>query len=494
MWKRLSLRARIFLLLAALVLTTLGGGLITIWHNKAMDSLISALVEKNVASFQAAEELESSLLMQRGFATYYFLDGNPDWLQQLNHYHQVFQEWLLKARNSAYTEAMKEIINQIEAEYQGYLESRNRVIKLYQEGRREEGIKLHWEVRRQFTAIYDLCERYKLMHEYAIDRARTESQARARFITTFAMIVMPGVAILGALLAYILIKQILEPIRLLAQETGPAPSYAFLPDEVKALSRRVHSLMENVDQTQSELERSQEHLAQAEKWALVGKLAAGAAHSIRNPLTSVKMRLWSMNRSLDLKVPQREDLEAISEEVRHIDTIVANFLQFSRPQKLRKEMISPSEVVDQALKLLNNRLQLYGVEAKLDRHQRLPEIMADPEQLREALVNLMVNACEAMVGGGSLTIQEEERGEEGLGRVAVLRVTDTGPGIPEAIQDQVLQPFFSTKEEGTGLGLSIANRIVKDHGGRLELRSQEGQGTTFIITLPFPEDKAWATS
>lgn len=488
MWKYLSLRSRIFVVLAALVLTTLAGGLITIWHNQAMDSLISALVDKNVASFQAAEELETSLLMQKGFTTYYFLDGNPDWLEQLNRYHQAFQDWLAKARKSAYTEPMMEIINQIASQYQRYRDSQDQVIKLYRQGKRGEGAKLHWEARRQFTILYDLCERYKLMHEYAIDRARTESQTRARFLTTLAMMVMPGVAILGVLLAYILIKQILEPIHRLAQETGPAPSDASLPDEVKALSRRVHNLMENVDQAQSELERSQEHLAQAEKWALVGKLAAGAAHSIRNPLTSVKMRLWSMNRSLDLNVPQREDLEAISEEIRHIDTIVANFLQFSRPQKLRKERISPSEVVDQALKLLHNRLQLYAVEVKLDRKMRLPEIMADPEQLREALVNLVVNACEAMVGGGELTIQEEEREDEDLGRVAILRVTDTGPGIPEAIQEQVFQPFFSTKEEGTGLGLSIANRIVKDHDGRLALQSQEGRGTTFIITLPFPEE------
>lgn len=476
------------MVLAALMLTTLAGGLVTIWHNRAMDSLISALVDKNVASFQAAEELESALLMQRGFATYYFLDGNPDWLQQLDRYHQAFQNWLLKARKSAYTEAMKGIINQIETEYQGYVDSRDRVIKLYQNGKRKDGAKLHWEARRQFTVLYDLCERYKLMHEYAIDRARTESQTRARFITTLAMVVMPGVAILGLLLAYILIKQILQPIRRLAQETSPPPGDPSLPDEVKALSHRVYSLMENVDQAQSELERSQEHLAQAEKWALVGKLAAGAAHSIRNPLTSVKMRLWSMNRSLDLTVPQREDLEAISEEIRHIDSIVSNFLQFSRPQKLQREKISPSAVVDQALKLMQNRLQLYGVRVKLERLAVLPEIMADPEQLREVLVNLMVNACEAMVGGGELTIQEGEGEDEALGRVAILKVTDTGSGIAAAIHEQVFQPFFSTKEEGTGLGLSIANRIVKDHGGRLALQSQEGRGTTFTIFLPFPEE------
>jgi signal transduction histidine kinase len=488
MWKHLSLRARILALLAALIITTLVGGLVTLWHNEAMDSLLASLVEKNVASFHAAEELETSLLRQKGFLTYYFLDGKPQWLREIDKNQRSFNEWLQKARQSAYTASMGEILGQIEAEYQQYIKARQAVISLYRDGKKKEGARLHQEVRQQFAGLLKLCERYKLMHEYAIARLRTESQARARFINAFALVAIPSVGLLGLLLAYVLFKQILGPIRRLARETVPATPDSRAPDEVTALSHRMHSLMEGMDQAQIELERSQEHLAQAEKWALVGKLAAGAAHSIRNPLTSVKMRLWSMNRSLDLNVPEREDLEAISEEIRHIDTIVANFLQFSRPQKLRKERISPSEVVDQALKLLHNRLQLYAVAVILDRKIRLPEIMADPEQLREALVNLVVNACEAMVGGGELTIREEEGEDADLGRVAILRVTDTGPGIPEAIQDQVFQPFFSTKEEGTGLGLSIANRIVKDHDGRLDLDSQEGRGTTFIITLPFPEE------
>jgi signal transduction histidine kinase len=494
MWKGLSLRARIFALLAALIITTLVGGLVTLWHNESMDSLLASLVEKNVASFQAAEELESSLLRQKGFLTYYFLDGNPQWLKEIEKNNQAFKDWLQQARKSAYTASMGELIGQIEEEYQQYVKARRKVIGLYKKDKKEEGARLHQEVREQFAALLDLCARYKLMHEYAISRVRTESQARARFINAFALVAIPGVGILGVLLAYILFKQILGPIRRLAQETVPANPDSRAPDEVTALSHRMHSLMEGMDQAQIELERSQEHLAQAEKWALVGKLAAGAAHSIRNPLTSVKMRLWSMNRSLDLNVPQREDLEAISEEIRHIDTIVSNFLQFSRPQKLQREKVSPSEVVDQALKLLKNRLQLYGVEVKLDRRERLPEIMADPEQLREALVNLVVNSCEAMVGGGELTIKEETGERQDLGRVAILRVSDTGPGIPEAIQSQVFQPFFSTKEEGTGLGLSIAYRIVKDHDGSIDLLSQEGQGATFVITLPCPEEEAWATS
>lgn len=492
MWKRLSLRARILLLLAALVVTTLGGGLVTLWHTEAMDSLFTSLIDKNVASFQAAQELESALLMQKGFATYYFLDGNPDWLKQLEHYHLAFQEWLQKARKSAYTEAMPEIINQIDAQYLRYHESRGQVIKLYQEGRREEGGRLHQEVRRQFKDLSDLCNRYQLIHEYAITRARTESQARARFLNTLALVAMPGVTVLGLLLAYILIKQILEPIRRLALEPGPVNPDAPLPDEVTALSRRMHSLIEDVDQAQSELSRSQEHLLLSGKWAMVGKLAAGVAHSIRNPLTSVKMRLFSMERTLKLSPTQKEDFEVISEEIRHIDAIVRNFLEFSRPPKLKMQKVSPSDVVDMALQLLRHRLELYGVKVNLSREMRLPEIWADPEQLKEVLANLVVNACEAMGSGGLITIQEEESLVDPLGHVAVIRVSDTGPGIPESIRDMVFQPFFSTKEEGTGLGLSIAARIIEDHGGRLELTSQEHAGATFIITLPFREHEAWA--
>lgn len=492
-WKRLSLRARIFVLLAALMVTTLTGGVVTMWYTQAMDSVFNALVDKSFASFQAAEELETSLLMQKGFLTYYFLDANPDWLKQLNSYQQDFETWLQKARQAADTEAMVAILSQIDQEYQSYLDSRTRVIQLYQAGEREAGARLHQEARRQFYNIYSLCERAKLIQESAIARARTESQTRARFINVLALTVMPGVAVLGIMLAYILIKQILQPIRQLTLQTDPGGSDSPLPDEVKALSRRVYHLMEDMDQAQSQLERSQERLLESKKLAMVGKLAAGVAHSIRNPLTSVKMRLFSLGRSLDLSFTQKEDFEVIAAEIRHIDTIVRDFLEFSRPPKLKMQQVSPSDVVDRALTLLNHRLESYGVRVELRRPARLPDLWGDPEQLKEVLVNLLINACEAMAGGGQVTISEADK-PGSAGRLAVLEVRDSGPGVPTSIQDKIFQPFFSTKEEGTGLGLSIAARIVEEHGGCLEVTSQEGQGATFRITLPYKEETAWAKS
>jgi signal transduction histidine kinase len=158
------------------------------------------------------------------------------------------------------------------------------------------------------------------------------------------------------------------------------------------------------------------------------------------------------------------------------------------------QAVSPSDVVDAAVQLLRHRLESFGVEVDLYRQRRLPPIQGDPEQLKELLVNLMVNACEAIGERGRIMIYEEEGVTEPLGRVVVIKVRDNGPGVPDGIKEQIFQPFFSTKEEGTGLGLSIALRIVEDHGGCLNLRSREGKGTTFIITLPCKEDGAWLRS
>jgi signal transduction histidine kinase len=196
------------------------------------------------------------------------------------------------------------------------------------------------------------------------------------------------------------------------------------------------------------------------------------------------MRLFSLSRSLDLSGPQKEDFEVISQEIRQIDTIVQNFLEFSRPPKLKMQPISPSTVVDAAIQLLEHRLKSYDVTIKVNRKYLLPKIQADSEQLKEVLVNLVVNACESMENGGLIVINEEITHTPSLNQTAVIRLNDNGPGIPESIQDKILQPFFTTKEEGTGLGLSIAARIVEQHGGWLDLNSKEGEGTTFILSFP----------
>ena len=486
-WRKISLRVRIYVILIALVMITMAGGIVTVWYTFQMEHLLTAVTVKDLAAFQTAEALVVALANQKGFVSYYFIEGDPEWLRQLGEYRQIFKELLNNAMQLAETEREKNAISRIKDQYSRYIAVKDRVIGFYQEGRREAGTVLHRQARDLFFTVLDLCEKYKDIHKERILQAKSASQDQAAQLRIVAATAVSISVILGALVAFVLGYQILSPVRRLTTEADRKGDTDAAGDEVKALSRSVRHLIQDVDQTQSELEKSRESLLQAEKMALVGKLAAGMAHSIRNPFTSMKMRLFSLDRSLKLSDTQKEDFDVISEEIRRIDTIVQNFLEFSRPPKLTLQSISPSVIVDQTIQLLEHRLKAYDVDVTIERLQNLPEIDADPEQLKEVLVNLVVNACEAMERGGSIVIREQEMINPANGRIAVIRVSDNGPGIPESIRDKVLLPFFTTKEEGTGLGLSIAVRIIAEHHGRMDIESNQGGGTVFIISLPLKE-------
>jgi signal transduction histidine kinase len=486
-WRKISLRVRIYVILLALVMITMAGGIVTVWYTYQMEHLLTAVTEKDLAAFQTAEALVVALANQKGFLSYYFIEGDPEWLRRLGEFRQIFKERLNDALQLAETEPEKKALFQIKDEYSRYIAVKDRVLGFYQEGRRDAGIELHRQARGLFFTVLELCEKYKDIHTERIVQAKSASRDQAARLRVIAATAVSISFMLGVLLAFVLGYQILSPVRRLIAEAGRKGDTDAAGDEVKALSRSVRGLIQDVDQTQSELEKSRGSLLQAEKMAMVGKLAAGMAHSIRNPFTSVKMRLFSLNRSLKLTDTQKEDFDVISEEIRRIDTIVQNFLEFSRPPKLTIQSISPSIVVDQTIQLLKYRLKSYDVSVTIEREQTLPEIDADPEQLKEVFVNLVVNACEAMERGGSIVIREQEMINPSNGRMAVIRVSDNGPGIPEAIREKVLLPFFTTKEEGTGLGLSIAVRIIAEHHGRMDIESNQSRGTTFIISLPLKE-------
>ncbi len=485
MWNRLNLRIRIYMILSSLVFITLLGGLVIVWYTYRMEGLLTGIIDEDVAAYQAAEALKIALINQKGFVSYYFLDGDPEWLRQLQKYRGMFSEQIDKTRALVKDrEKEQELIRQIGVQHTIYINAKDQVIEHYKAGDRKEGVRLHQEVRDHFSRLFDLCEAYKNIHITRIRQAKEKSQAQSgklRIITGIAIFTEFS---LGGLLAFMLIHHVLGPVRKLTLEADKKDGRHPSGDEIEALSRTVQGLIKDAGKTQLELERSRVHLLQAEKMAMIGKLAAGMAHSIRNPLTSVKMRLFSLSRSLNLSVSQKEDFEVISEEIRHIDTIVQNFLEFSRPPKLKMQQISPSGVVDLAIQLLAHRLKSYDVNVRIIRNHPLPETQADPEQLKEVLVNLTVNACEAMENGGLISIYEEVAFVRPLGNVTIIRMSDNGPGIPRAIREKVFEPFFTTKEEGTGLGLSIAFRIIEEHGGWLNVTSEGGLGTTFVITLP----------
>jgi signal transduction histidine kinase len=494
-FRHVSLRTKIMCALTVLVVIALLGGVTTILMMHRMEAAVSSAFKSRVAALNVAQELESALAMQRGLLSYYFIDGNAEWLSQLDQHRYAFAGWLKKAREIVSSEPEREILNEIESRYIHYSEMRDQVIELYKEGRRDEGYKIHKNVRSPFFAIRDLCEQFKVAQYSAVESLSKSIRSQVKFFEAAASAAMVCAGVLGIILAFLLLQRVLAPLRMLAvavdrhENAGPEER-----DEVKALGNRIRGLIESVDSTRTQLQQSRESLLQSEKMAQIGKLAAGVAHSIRNPLTSVKMRLFTMGRTLSLSEAQKEDFDVISEEIGHIDTIVQNFLEFSRPPKLKIQKMSPSDVVDMAIQLLRHRIESYGVELELQRGRRLPDIDMDPEQMKEVFVNLIVNACEATGDSGRILITEEEGTSEPMGRVAVIKVSDNGPGIPDGIREKIFQPFFTTKEEGTGLGLSIVARIIEEHDGCLSVKCKPTRGTTFTITLPCREDRAWLRS
>ena len=269
----------------------------------------------------------------------------------------------------------------------------------------------------------------------------------------------------------------LEQIHALAREEE-AKSNSF-----GAVAATIKEMRDSIERTQAELEESHKNLRQIEKLAMVGKLAAGVAHSVRNPLTSVNLRLFSLSRGLELSCRQQEDFEVIADAIRHIDTILTNFLEFSRRPKLKPATIAPTSIVDSSLKLLENKIASFPVKVTRKMHGVLPDIYGDPDQLREALLNILLNACEAMEYKGKIDIVEY---------VDVIRDTpfvhisihDNGPGIAADKLDEIFVPFFSTKEQGTGLGLPIAKGICEEHGGDIFVYASLGVGTRFVIVIP----------
>ncbi|MFW6163037.1 MAG: two-component system sensor histidine kinase NtrB [Planctomycetota bacterium] len=226
-------------------------------------------------------------------------------------------------------------------------------------------------------------------------------------------------------------------------------------------------------------------LEEEQRLAYVGTLAASIAHEVRNPLSSVKMNVQMIERRLerlgepgDVEYFQTK-VERIQSEVDRLEESVSHFLAFARPAPLRAQLLALNEVVDGVLDFLEPQCREADIELVRDLAGDLPPVEVDPNQIAQALQNLVLNAVQAIGTGGRITVRTAQSGG-----AVVLAVADDGPGIPPEDQEHVFDVFYTTREGGTGLGLNIVSRIVDEHGGHLSLDSAPGQGTTFRIALP----------
>ncbi len=234
-------------------------------------------------------------------------------------------------------------------------------------------------------------------------------------------------------------------------------------------------------------------LHQAEKGAVVGRLAAAIAHEIRNPLNYINLTLDHLRSSF---APADESKRAtfvrltdqLKTEVARINRHITDFLKYSRPSKLELQELDIRAEAEDALRLVEGRASECGIETRILQDGTLPHVMGDRESLRSVFTNLVINAVEAIDGdGGSVSIKLSETDQNSV----KVEVIDTGHGIAADDISKVFEPYFSTKETGTGLGLAIVKKAIDDHGGTISVASREGSGTTFTIILPAKREGTW---
>jgi signal transduction histidine kinase len=247
--------------------------------------------------------------------------------------------------------------------------------------------------------------------------------------------------------------------------------------ELKAFSQQME---EKIQKTTADLRKTEAQLIRSDKLAALGQLAAGIAHEIRNPLTSINILIHSLTENFPSGNSSREDLKVIEEEINRINEIVDQFLRFAKPAPPLLEKAEVLSIVEETLQLLRPQIEKQRILVQKE-FQPLPLILMDRKQMKQAILNLLLNAVQAMPKGGHLALRGHMPDEN---RWVQLSIQDSGVGIPGEDIDKLFDPFFSTKEGGMGLGLSIAHRIIDQLDGKIEVESAPGKGTLFTVWLP----------
>jgi hypothetical protein len=253
--------------------------------------------------------------------------------------------------------------------------------------------------------------------------------------------------------------------------------------EIEDGKRKLRDKIMELEETNAELRLTQKELIATEKLASLGQLSAGIAHEIGNPLSAIKGYTEVLRRASGMDDAKRgEILGDILREVSRVDRIIRTLLDYSRPRKSSPQVVDVNEVITDTAEIITSQGALKGIKLTLELSEDMPQIIADPGQLSQVIVNLLLNSRDAAGGGGEIVISTA-RDE---GPCAVICVRDDGEGIPAEIIDRIFDPFFTTKDpgHGTGLGLSVSARIVETFEGVIEVESSEGSGALFRIIFP----------
>jgi two-component system sensor histidine kinase HydH len=259
---------------------------------------------------------------------------------------------------------------------------------------------------------------------------------------------------------------------------------------VGLLSRKEKRQRQKLEKTSAELataydrlQTSFEQLKKADRLAALGQLSAGIAHEIRNPLGSIKGSVEILDPEIPPDHPKREFITIIKEETARLNSMVSDFLKFARPPEPSVQPVSINDLIESTLILFRKQAEYANLEIRTELDGRASPVQVDPGQIRQVLLNVILNAAQAMNGGGVLTIRSEAEGDH-----ETVEISDTGTGIENSELDHIFDPFFTTKARGTGLGLSISHQLVAKNRGSITALRNHGPGLT--IRIEFPLERA----
>ncbi|MDZ7343239.1 MAG: MCP four helix bundle domain-containing protein, partial [candidate division KSB1 bacterium] len=399
-----------FLVMGVLILV---GGVVTTLYTYRLQNVTAKVLAENVSSLNVAQELEVALFRMRGLTSNYILDEDPSWLIILEERKREWQSWMNKAKLTVRTTKENEILQTISRLFLDYEHNLRKAAELRRvEKTQEAKILLLRTSHEIFDKIYEQCETFVAVNEsymYAAQEKilRTNSTVRAAMYGLGI-----GGILLGGALGWMISRSIVNPIYELVLKVRGITGEEFVErlgvsrgTEIEELDRQVHALIDRINAAVTDLEKNRRLLSRAEKLAALGKIAASVAHEIRNPLTAIKMLIYSMREELTQDDTKRKHLAVVLKEIDRLERFVQNFLQFARPPDPILAAANVNETVHETLTLLAPRLQQNRVEVHEIYRAEQHKIIADHDQLKQVVMNLVLNAIEAMPNGGQLTAE-----------------------------------------------------------------------------------------
>jgi two-component system, NtrC family, sensor histidine kinase HydH len=469
-------------------LAMLGTSLLGIRSINQLQADRDKIILEHGRSLQDAQDLETNLRRLRLHSFLYVMDMSADRWSRVEHDQEEFEKALERVRQQETSPEKQQVIEAIEA---GYVEYREELQRSTHSPVGPEIMEyLRWADSHPIRFVVEPCEQLleinrREMNDTAEESGRQSARARSRMI--WLAVVGAGGGLVGGFgVAWGLSRSITRlSVRLqdvhahLDREVGSLRLRAEDPN-LQKIERQVGAILERVRDVVGQLQRQEREGLRAEQLAAVGQLAAGMAHEVRNPLTSIKLLVGAAMNGKCGKGLSEADLQVIHDEVGRLERKVQALLDFARPIETGHQPENVADIIHRVIDLVQERLRQQSVNVNLDLANRPLHADLDRDQFQSVLVNLIFNALDAMPRGGRIDIclEESPRGQ------IRLQIADTGPGVDAAIADRLFTPFVSTKPTGTGLGLSLSRRIVEAHGGNLSACNRDAGGACFSIQLP----------